>query len=208
MDPGYDIMRDYSMSAAQVFTLFAKMLIERGHLISVLMCLASEKLEPGDTRLPRLPSWVPDLRRTALKYYYRNNPDIGAKVSLDTFLICDVRCMGSIERVGDELDEVDGLLYTPNTCLQVLRPTGHLHEYELSGLNKNMQRPRHKDLLCSLLFESSTDLRWVERYGECLLVLREQCSSDEGRTVYQLITCGRQRIEMDQTWPRITVCIA
>ena len=203
MDPDCDIKRDYSMSTSQIFTLFATSLIQRGQFTSLLMCLASEELEPGVTRLQGLPSWVPDLRSRLLPFhrrYDRLRPDVRATVSSDNFLICEFYCIGSVERAKNGID---------TASLQIVHPTGHLHEYMLGGLRQNMLRPRHKDLLCSLIFESWNDFMKISLRSIRLFVLREQSFTYEGRNVYQLITYGwESSIEMDPTWPRITVCIA
>ena len=156
MDPNYDIKRDYSKSASQAFTHFATTLIQRGQLIALLGGLASEELEPGVTRLQGLPSWAPDLRSKVLRFSYRSSPVVAATVSSDTFLICDVRCVGRIERVENEL--FDSICEEHDTLVQVLHPSGLLSEYKLHGLSRTMQRARPEDLLCSLQFESPRDL--------------------------------------------------
>ena len=127
-------------------------------------------------------------------------PDLRATVSSDNFLICEFYCIGSVERAKNGID---------TASLQILHPTGHLHEYMLGGLRQNMLCPRHKDLLCSLIFESSSDFIKIPLRSNCLFVLREQNFTYDGRNFYQLITHGwDSSIEMDQSWPRITVCIA
>jgi hypothetical protein len=185
--------RDYSMSTAQIFTLFAVMLIQKGLFVSLLRCLSSERLGQDIPRLQGLPSWVPDLRSEVLVFHDAHNRDTGATLLSSAFIICDVCCMGSVECVEDDLNYA---------CLQILHQAGHLDKYKLNSLNKNMRPARYEDLLCSLLFESSGG-------GDWLLVLRAQNSTHDSRNGYQLITCGIELgIQRDPNWPRTTICIA
>ena len=193
MDPESDMERNYSMSAARIFTLFAAILVQKGELGSVLRCLESEKLEQNTTRLEGLPSWVPDLRSRILKLWDIDGPDPGAIFLSDRFVVCEVLCMGSVDYVKCD---------THYIYLEVLHDD-HLHNQKLR--NERARNARRKDLLCSLIFNSPKISEW-------LVVLRDLNSTHEGRDVYQLVAVDRAYFkdgyQRDDTWPLISVCIA
>lgn len=104
MDDQFGLVPDYRLTATQVYTLFARMLVDKGMLYIILDALSIrfEKLHRRETdpsepleKLEYLPSWVPDLR-----YNFRATmakpPSMEAHVSQEDVLTCTVKLIGRL----------------------------------------------------------------------------------------------------------------
>lgn len=104
MDEKSGLIPDYRLTATQVFTLFARMLVEKGMLYIILETLSIRfdkrywrETGPSDPleKLEDLPSWVPDLR-LEFRATEAKPPSMESHVSQENVLTCTVKLIGNL----------------------------------------------------------------------------------------------------------------
>jgi hypothetical protein len=94
---------DYTLTQAEVFVNFAKMMLGLGEWVWVFNCAAkratdADQIERWNTdTLVALPTWVPDPRLEGSERE-GSGPPMGIQILGGNVLLCDVRCLGVVQK--------------------------------------------------------------------------------------------------------------
>jgi hypothetical protein len=149
---------DYSLTVARVFQQFAETMLDNGEWIWVFYC-AAQTLKNQDRERLQLPwpSWVPDLRLVDF-HYGGHDPPMGIQISQSDSLVCDVRCLGVLQKHEEGLDSSfhpmwDGLFWQVCSSREPSDEISEVIQPSPLQLQVDLAPPKvlSGDILCSCL---------------------------------------------------------